>query len=52
MEHEWSCIQFELIKYKNSSSKTLKGLDTIWELIDEHLMKISSMLGSPYVEFI
>jgi len=47
MMNEWSSLQFELKEHKTSF--VLRGVDEIQMLLDDHLVKTQSMMGSPYI---
>jgi len=50
MEIEWKSVQFELSPL--GDTHTLKGVDDIQSLLDDHIIKTQTMLGSPYVKAI
>ena len=43
---------FQLELYKNSEAYVFVGADEIWDVLDEHILKIMSIASSPYVKFI
>ena len=47
MMTEWGALQFELKEHKTSF--VLRGVDEIQALLDDHLVKTQSMMGSPYI---
>ena len=51
METEWDNINFTLTPFKDSGSYILIDNETIWDILDDHLMKTISMCASPYIKF-
>lgn len=51
MENEWNDIRFTVIPYRKTNTFVLDDNTDIWELLEEHLMKCISMIGSPYIKF-
>jgi dynein heavy chain len=51
MEREWDDIRFKVVAYKKTGTFIIVENEEIWELLDEHLMKCISMIGSPYIKF-
>ena len=50
MQSEWKNVQFEVAPYANTH--ILKAVDDIQQLLDDHILKTQTMLGSPYVKAI
>lgn len=51
MEREWSGVRFNLIPYKESGIYITVNNESVWELLDDHIMKSISICGSPFIEF-
>jgi dynein heavy chain, axonemal len=49
MAEEWREIAFEVKAYRDSGTYVIGGTDDIMTLLDDHLVKTQSMLGSPYI---
>eukprot|EP00924_Labyrinthula_sp_SR-Ha-C_P010247 snap_masked-scaffold_23-processed-gene-1.31-mRNA-1 protein AED:0.10 eAED:0.11 QI:0/-1/0/1/-1/1/1/0/4309 len=49
MRQEWSETSFDLMEYKNTRTYVLKGTDEIMTLLDDHIVKVQTMLGSPFI---
>eukprot|EP00906_Rhabdomonas_costata_P002297 RCo003671 len=50
MQLEWKNVQFELAPH--AGTHMLKSVDDIQQLLDDHIIKTQTMLGSPYVKAI
>eukprot|EP01012_Entosiphon_sulcatum_P032727 TRINITY_DN4157_c0_g1_i1.p1 TRINITY_DN4157_c0_g1~~TRINITY_DN4157_c0_g1_i1.p1 ORF type:complete len:4195 (-),score=848.52 TRINITY_DN4157_c0_g1_i1:38-11479(-) len=50
MQNEWKSVQFELAPH--ADTYMLKSVDDIQQLLDDHIIKTQTMLGSPYVKAI
>lgn len=50
MIDEWSTIQFNLSKYKDTPITILSSMDDIQTLLDDHILKTLSMRGSAFVK--
>jgi len=50
MSLEWNAIEFETIAYKESGTFVIRGTDEAIALLDDHIVKIQTMLGSPYIK--
>lgn len=37
MMEEWKSVKFELEEFRDSEVSVLKGVQTIWDLLDEHI---------------
>ncbi|KAA0164767.1 hypothetical protein FNF31_02304 [Cafeteria roenbergensis] len=49
MVEEWREARFEVKAYKETGTYVIGGTDDIMTLLDDHLVKTQSMLGSPYI---
>lgn len=49
MRTEWQEVEFELMEYKETKTYVLKGTEDILTLLDDHIVKIQTMLGSPFI---
>ena len=49
MEDEWNGMSFECLSYRETGTFVIKGTDDILGLLDDHIVKIQTLLGSPYV---
>ena len=52
MRKEWHNLTFELFLYKDTGVPIVRGVENINALIDDHLVKIQTILSSPYVTHI
>ena len=52
MQAEWEEIVLEVKPHKETGTYIIGGLDEIDQLLDDHLVKTQTMLGSPYVQHI
>ena len=46
MKAEWASVEFEIVPYRKTF--VLRGLDDIWQMLDDHIVKTQSMGFSPY----
>ena len=37
MQDEWKLVKFEFATYRSAEAPILQGLQTIWDLLDEHI---------------
>ena len=51
MNDEWKSVRFELAEYRDSEVHVLQGIQSIWDLLDEHIQKTMLIAGSPYAKF-
>jgi dynein heavy chain, axonemal len=52
MKDEWRTIKFDLIPWKDSGTHLLHKPESIWDLLDEHILKTMAISSSPYVKFL
>ena len=50
MMAEWDEVDMELMAYKNSGTYVLRGVDDIFAMLDDHIVKTDTMLGSRYIK--
>jgi dynein heavy chain len=50
MQKEWGLIEFEVKPYKESGTFVVGGIDDIVAMLDDHIVKIQTMRGSPYIK--
>ena len=47
---EWDEVDLELMAYKSSGTFVLRGVDDVFTLMDDHIVKVDTMLGSRYIK--
>ena len=52
MRDEWKNVRFDLLEYKNTGTYQLHKPESIWELLDDHILKTMAINSSPYVKFL
>ena len=50
MKKEWANVQFEFVPYRDSDIKILAAIDDIQVLLDDHIIKAQTMMGSPFIK--
>jgi dynein heavy chain len=50
MKAEWRDLSFEISPYKESGTYVLRGVDEVIALLDDQIVKIQAMRGSPYAK--
>lgn len=51
MKANWKPIKLNLVPHKATGSIVLSGLETIFEKLDEDIMKTQTISSSPYIKF-
>eukprot|EP00741_Cyanophora_paradoxa_P016907 tig00020943_g16328.t1 len=49
---DWKGVAFAVLPYRSTGTSIVSGTDEIIALLEEHLIKVQSMRGSPFVEAI
>jgi hypothetical protein len=49
MRHEWMGLEVEIKDYKSTKTFVVGGLDDVFNLLDEHIVKTQTMRSSPFV---
>ena len=50
MKDDWEPLEFNCINYKDTGTKILSSLDDVQALLDDQLVKVQTMRGSPFVK--
>lgn len=49
MKDEWNEMLFTFVKYRDTSAYILSAVDDIQLMLDDHIIKAQTMLGSPFI---
>lgn len=50
MKDDWKDIQFGLVPYRETGVSILSSVEEIQMLLDDHIIKALTMLGSPFIK--
>ena len=50
MRGEWHNFEFEISPYKDTGTYVVKGVDEVVSLLDDQIVKVQGMRGSPYAK--
>ena len=52
MREDWAPLIFTLVDYKDTGTRILSSLDEVQTLLDDQIVKVQTMRGSPFVKAI
>lgn len=52
MQSEWKTIKFEMQLFRDTGTYILKGVEPIFDKLDEDIAKTMSISSSPYIKFL
>ncbi|KAK3803952.1 hypothetical protein RRG08_059815 [Elysia crispata] len=50
MTEAWAPLKFNMVPYRETGTFILSGLEDIQQLLDDHIVKVQTMKGSPYIK--
>ncbi|RUS80966.1 hypothetical protein EGW08_011286 [Elysia chlorotica] len=50
MTEAWAPLKFTMVPYRDSGTFILSGLEDIQQLLDDHIVKVQTMKGSPFIK--
>lgn len=50
MTEAWAPLKFTMVAYRDTGTHILSGLEEIQQLLDDHIVKVQTMKGSPYIK--
>ncbi|KAI8904079.1 dynein heavy chain and region D6 of dynein motor-domain-containing protein [Gorgonomyces haynaldii] len=50
MKEDWEPLQFNFLNYKDTGTKILSAMDDVQALLDDQIVKVQTMRGSPFVK--
>ena len=50
LEKEWRNMQFRITQYRNTHIKILTGVDDIYIVLEDNIMKMQTIKASPFID--